>query len=128
MEKLARAVVILIGLAMLGGAVGFGFAPGLMERDFAVVASRLEGLGTLRADLGGTFLSLAICAFAGLRRGQSHWLRIPMLFLAAFLFFRFVHLFADGVTVAGIRATIVEMVLIVALGWAHRVFSQSAKA
>ena len=126
MEKFARVAVMLIGLAMLAGALGFGFAPQLMERDFAVVASRLEGLGTLRADLGGTFLSLAICAFLSLRRGQSQWLNTPILFMGAFLLFRTVHLLIDGVTRAGLRSFIVEVILFAILVWARRVLVKSA--
>ncbi len=126
MEKLARIAVLLIGLAMLAGALGFGFAPQLMERDFAVVASRVEGLGTLRADLGGTFLSLAICAFLSLRRAQSQWLNVPILFMGAFLLLRTVHLLVDGVTHPGLRSFIVEVILIATLAWARRVFVKSA--
>lgn len=124
MEKLARAALVLIGLAMLGGALGFGLAPQLMERDFGVIASRIDGFGTLRADLGGTFLSLAICIFLGLRAGQAHWLRVPVVFMGAFLLFRGVHLAVDGVTTFGMRSFIVEIVLIAILAWAQRVVSR----
>jgi hypothetical protein len=126
MEKFARVVVLLIGLAMLGGAVGFGFLPHLMERDFAVVASRIDGLGTLRADLGGSFLSLAIITLLSLRRGQSHWLQIPTLFMGAFLLYRSVHFVMDGISRAGMRSFIVEVILIAVLLWARRVLAKSA--
>jgi len=60
MEKSLRIAAAFIGISMLIGAIGFMFSPDAMEAQFSVVASRIDGMGTLRADLGGLFLNLAL--------------------------------------------------------------------
>ena len=59
MDKGIRIVVVLMGLVALLGGLGFIFAPTQMEADFSIVASRIDGLGTIRGDLGGMFLMAA---------------------------------------------------------------------
>ena len=59
MDKGIRIGVVLMGLVALLGGLGFIFAPTQMEADFSIVASRVDGLGTIRGDLGGMFLMVA---------------------------------------------------------------------
>jgi len=57
MQSALRVATVVIGLSMLLGALTFFFAPVSMEPHFSIVASRLDGLGTLRGDLGGRGVS-----------------------------------------------------------------------
>ncbi len=60
MAQSLRFLLRLMALAMLLGALGFIFDPASMEQQFAVTALDTHGMGTLRGDLGGTFLMLAL--------------------------------------------------------------------
>lgn len=124
MEKVSRVLVIVIGFLTLLGALGFMFSPANMEPDFSVLPTRLDGWGTLRADLGGPFLGIAIFTFMGARKGRSQWLLVPLIFMATFLMGRTVHIVADGLSNPAIRSFVVEVVLLVALGFARRVLTE----
>jgi len=120
MEKGLRSAVVLIGVSMLLGAAGFIFAPEAMEAQFSVVASRIDGMGTLRGDLGGLFLTLAVFTLAGSRPGKSAWLAVPVVFMLAVLFGRTVHILLDGLSEPAIRSTVVEIIALVILEAARR--------
>jgi hypothetical protein len=123
-----RLIAFLVGFGFLSGAVGFIFMPGMMEPDFSVMATRPDGLGTLRANLGGAFAGLALFAFLGMRRAQAHWLLVPLAFMATYLVIRLGHLAVDGVTPNGIRSTVVDIVLVVLLYAAHRMLSREDRS
>ena len=115
MEKLARILITMIGALLLLGALGFMFAPAMMEPDFSVILSRLDGWGTLRADVGGPFLAIALFAVYGARRGNSRWIWVPLIFMTTFLFGRTVHLVVDGVSQPAIRSYLIEVILLAVL-------------
>jgi len=128
MEFTGRLIAFLVGFGFLAGAFGFVVTPGMMEPDFSVVATRIDGMGTLRADLGGAFLGLALFTFAGMRRSQAQWLLVPLVFMAVYLAIRLGHLAIDGVTANGIRSTVVEILLVALLYGAHRVLSRADRS
>jgi hypothetical protein len=125
MEKRSRILVNLVGVLTLIGAIGFMFTPGLMEPDFSILPTRPDGWGTLRADIGGSFLAIAIFTFLGAQPGKSHWLWVPLIFVSAFLFGRVVHIVFDGISLPAIRSLIVEVVLLVVVEWSRRVLSKA---
>ena len=120
MEKGLRFAVILIGVAMVLGALGFMFSPDAMEAQFSVVASRVDGMGTLRGDLGGLFLTLAIFTLYGSRPGKSAWLAVPVVFMLTVLLGRTVHMLIDGLSEPAIRSTVVEIISLAVLEAARR--------
>jgi len=120
MEMALRIVLRLLALGILLGAVGFIFNPAGMEADFAVRALETHGMGTLRGDLGGTFLMLAIFTFHGSRPGNAAWLAVPLVFMLTVLFGRIVHIVLDGLTDPAIRSTVIELVAIAILEYARR--------
>ena len=120
MEMALRIVLRLLALGMLLGAVGFIFNPAGMEADFAVRALETHGMGTLRGDLGGTFLMLAIFTFHSSRPGNAAWLAVPLVFMLTVLFGRIVHIVLDGLTDPAIRSTVIELVAIAILEYARR--------
>jgi len=77
-------------------------------------------LGTLRGDLGGLFLGLAIFTLYGSRRGNSSWLLVPVVFLLTILFGRILHIAIDGLSQPAIRSTVIEIVGILILEMARR--------
>jgi|TARA_B110000259_G_scaffold180805_1_gene221983 hypothetical protein len=120
MEKGLRIAVVLIGASMLLGAVGFMFSPEAMEAQFSVVASRVDGMGTLRGDLGGLFLTLAVFTLYGSRPGKSAWLAVPVVFMLTVLLGRTVHIMIDGLSEPAIRSTVIEIIGLVLLEAARR--------
>lgn len=123
MIKIMRFLLLIIALVMLLGAVGFIFFPSAMEADFAVVASRADGMGTIRGDLGGLFLMLAIFTFYGSWPRKSQWLMVPIVFMLTVMAGRTVHVLIDGVSQAAVRSFAVEIVALLVLLWARRVFA-----
>ena len=115
MEKGLRIAVVLIGVTMVLGALGFIFSPDAMEAQFSVVASRIDGMGTLRGDLGGLFLTLAIFTLYGSRPGKSAWLAVPVVFMLTVLLGRTVHILIDGLSEPAIRSTVVEIISLAVL-------------
>ena len=115
MLKLMRFLVFVIALSMLLGAIGFMFYPWMMQGDFAVVASRVDGMGTIRGDLGGLFLMLSIFTFYGCLPRKSKWLMVPTVFMITVMLGRTVHVLIDGVTQAAIRSFTVEIILLLIL-------------
>jgi hypothetical protein len=128
MEFAGRLVAFLVGFGFLAGALGFFVTPGMMEPDFSVVATRIDGMGTLRVDIGGAFASLALFTFAGMRQSQAHWLKVPLVFMGVYLLLRLGHLAVDGITANGIRSTLVELVLVILLYGAHRVLARADRS
>ncbi|MDG1448266.1 MAG: hypothetical protein P8Q18_11285 [Porticoccaceae bacterium] len=120
MELALRILLRLLALGMLIGAVGFMFNPAAMEADFAVRALETHGMGTLRGDLGGTFLMLAIFTFHGSRPGSAAWLAVPLVFMLTVLFGRVVHIVLDGLTDPAIRSTMIELIAVAILEYARR--------
>lgn len=120
MEKGLRIAVVLIGVTMVLGALGFMFSPEAMEAQFSVVASRVDGMGTLRGDLGGLFLTLAIFTLYGSRPGKSAWLAVPVVFMLTVLLGRTVHILIDGLSEPAIRSVVVEIISLAVLEAARR--------
>ena len=115
-----RALIGLVAVAMLAAGAAFALAPTRIAADFAVAATGLAGLGTLRANLGAGFIVMGAFALAALRPGQARWLVVPMVFLASLLALRLLHLGVDGASAAGLRSTAVELVLLALVCGAHR--------
>ena len=124
MERVSRILVNVIGLLTLLGALGFMIAPAQMEPYFSILPTRLDGWGTLRADLGGPFLAIALFTFFGARPGKSQWLWVPVIFMATFLLGRTVHILMDGISQPAIRSFVVEVVLLVVLETSRRVLTR----
>ena len=120
MKKGLQGLTALAGLLMLLGGLAFVFSPAIMEPYFSVRASQSHGMGTLRGDLGGAFLSLAAFTLYGSRPGNAKWLAVPVVFLCAILFGRMVHVVLDGLTQDAIRSIVIELVGLVLLERARR--------
>jgi hypothetical protein len=120
MEKGLQGLTILVGLLMLLGGLSFVFFPTIMEPFFSVTAIQGHGMGTIRGDLGGAFLSLSAFTLYGSRPENAKWLAVPVVFLCAILFGRAVHIVLDGITNDAIRSVVIEVIGIVLLEAARR--------
>ena len=128
MDKALPILLKMLSLGMLLGAFGFIFDPVSMEADFAVTALETHGMGTIRGDLGGTFLMLAIFTFYGSRPDNAAWLAVPLVFMLTVLFGRMVHIAIDGLTDPAIRSTVVELAAIALLEYSRRTLATNTKS
>jgi hypothetical protein len=123
-----RLSIALFALALLAAGSALAFAPLKIAHDFAVAATGVAGLGTLRADLGGCFIALGLFTLAGVRPGHARWLTVPLAFIAAFLLLRLLHLGLDGVSEGGLRSTVVECSALTLLVFGRRVLAAQDRA
>jgi hypothetical protein len=124
MKTVARILVYLMGVLLLFGAAGFMFNPTQMLENFAISVTRVDGWGTLRADLGGPFLGIAWFTFVGAQAGKSKWLLVPVAFMVTFLIGRTLHLAMDGVTQPGMVSFGIEAVMLVILEGSRRILNK----
>ncbi|TFZ05946.1 hypothetical protein EZ313_04645 [Ramlibacter henchirensis] len=120
MNLILRILLLLVAAALIATGLGFAFAPTRAALDFSVTATALAGLGTLRADLGGLFLTAGAFTFAGLRAGQSRVLAVPAVLIGSILALRLLHLVLDGSSAGALRATGAEVVFILLLVAGYR--------
>ncbi len=128
MKNFLRIALVLTALGMLLVGLGFAAAVPKVLGNFAIAATSVHGMGTVRADLGGCFVALGLFTLFGLRRGHAQWLTVPLVFMAAFLSLRLIHLGADGVSSEGLRSTVIEVVLLALLLAARTLFRDDVQA
>lgn len=128
MKNLLRIVMALLALGLLVVGLGFATASPRAMSDFAIAVTGPHGMGTVRADMGGCFIALSLFTLFGLRRGQARWLIVPLQFLGLILLLRLIHLGVDGVTSEGLRSTVIEIVMLVSLLAARRVFADDVQS
>ena len=104
----AGLLFLLVGLILL-------LAPGKQTGLFAVLPSGNAGFGTLRGDLGGLFLGMALVTLIGAIRASIRWLTVPTAFLGVIVLGRFLNLLLDGPSSEGVYALVLELVLVAAL-------------
>ena len=112
MNTALRLLVAIAGLALLAVGLAFVLAPQQVSPEFALASTGPAGIGTLRANLGGLFIAMGAFALAGTRRGQAHWLAVPLAMLALMLALRIGHVLLDGASAAAWRSIAVEIVLV----------------
>lgn len=99
MRNVARALSGLIALLFLIFGVRYMFAPASVMESAGLVATSELGLATVRALIGGGFLTFGILLVMHVVLHQNHGvLRMAILFLLLSIIGRIVGLVADGVT------------------------------
>lgn len=79
MEKLTRALVTVYGVLFAALGLGFWIAPTVLAQRFNIEGLGISGLSTIRADMGGLFLTLSALCLLGV------WTRRRSLLIAAAL-------------------------------------------
>lgn len=120
MERVFRCLVGLIGLILLFIGLGFYFVPDKLASQFMVHPTSPAGFATLRGDLGGLFLGMAVFCFLGALEAKRHRLIVPTVFLAAIILGRMINLVFEGVTGPGVGPLLLEIVLVLVLVVAQR--------
>lgn len=115
MQRVLRILTGLIGVLMLVMGLTLLLAPARLMDRFAVLASGNAGFSTVRGDLDGLFLGMAMFTLIGAIRASSRWLAVPSAFLGFIVLGRILNLFFDGRSAESVQAVILELVLIAVL-------------
>jgi hypothetical protein len=104
MRNIAKALSGLIALLFLLFGVRYMFAPASVMESAGLVAASELGLSTVRALIGGGFLTFGILLVMHVVLHENHGvLRMAILFLLLSLVGRIVGIFADGSSAEVIR-------------------------
>jgi hypothetical protein len=104
MRNIARALAGLIALLFLFFGVRYMFAPTNVLETAGLIATSEVGFATVRALIGGSFLTFGILIVMHVVLNQNHGvLRMAILFLLLSIVGRIISLFADGSSPEAIR-------------------------
>lgn len=123
-----RIVVGLIGLFFLVFGLRFVFTPMDMAAEFLLTPDGIGGLSTVRGDLGGAFIAVAVFTALGLRPGGAHWLYAAATVNVTIAVARVVGFLVDGTTETAITAFVFELVFAALLVIAGRRLSRTTTA
>jgi ribonuclease Z len=115
MQTVLRYLSGLVGLFFLALGVMFLFSPAGQTATFALLPSGNTGLSTLRGDVAGLFLGIALFSLLGAIRGSAGLLAVPAGFLSFIIFGRLLNLTLDGRSTAAIQAMLIEIAMLAIL-------------
>ncbi|MFN3515190.1 MAG: arylsulfatase [Phenylobacterium sp.] len=123
----SRGTAAVAGALALLVALRFWLRPEMAAEALSVAPVGVEGLGTLRADLGGFFGAAGLFLLIAAWRRDRRWLVPPLVLLALALAGRTLSFALEGPTLAQVPPMIVEALLIVILLFARRGFPNPDK-
>jgi len=109
MQRVLRFLSGFAGLFFLALGVMFLFSPGGQTAQFALLPSGNAGLSTMRGDMAGLFLGMAIFSLLGAIRGSASLLAVPASFLGFIIFGRLLNLMLDGRSAVGLQSMLIEI-------------------
>ena len=95
------------------------FTPAGMAETFGVATQSINGLSTIRGDLGGLLLGTALMIGMGLWRNNTTWFLAAALLMSIVAFGRIVGFAVDGVDTATIRPFVAELLIVGVMLFAH---------
>ncbi|MEM7132226.1 MAG: DUF4345 family protein [Chloroflexota bacterium] len=130
-KTIARILAGLVALACLAIGILYMFNPGrvLEGAGFDPVGVSVLGFSTLRAVVGGAFLTFAIIVgIHTVRDGDDEMIRMMVLFWLIYTVGRVVSMVADGVVENTIRSAVPGVVLLILSIGSVALFSRSKSA
>lgn len=127
MRTVLRVILGLVGLLNIGLGLGFLLAADKMALAFSLMPVNAQGLASLRADFTGFFITAAAFTLIGAWRADPRPLLVPLVMLGVALAGRTVSLIIDGVGPDAIAPLVIELVMLVVLVTARRVFAEPAR-
>ena len=115
MQSVLRYLSGFVGVFFLVLGLMFLFSPGSQTAQFALLPSGNAGLSSLRGDLAGLFLGMALFSFLGAIRGSRGLLAVPASFLGFIIFGRLLNLMFDGRSATGEQSMLIEIALLAIL-------------
>jgi ribonuclease Z len=125
--RVSRWIVALFGLLFAALGLGFWIRPELAAGRLHLAAVGLEGLSTLRADLGGLFIGLAVLCLASAWTRRRDLALAAALVLGAIALGRLIGVAAAGWTTAVAAPLTIELSALTAVGVYARGLEMSAE-
>ena len=116
MMFVSRILVALIGLLSLLSVYQHWFDVGSLVDARGIETVGAIGAANIRADIGGLFLAIGVCAFIATWQRSSTWLAATWLLPALALLGRFVSLALDGGSSRVFEPMVVEAIILALLG------------
>jgi len=114
-EKIFRLLAGLAGALFLVLGIGFYAFPDLLAAAFLIQPLHIQGLNSIRGDLGGVFMGMSLFCLFGAITARRRWLGVAILFLLLVVFGRLLSFALDGFSAAGLQSVIIEAVLLAIL-------------
>ncbi len=114
-EMIFRLLAGLVGFLFLVLGLGFMTFPDIFATGFSVQPITIQGLNAIRGDFGGLFLGMSFFCFLGAMTGHCRWLIVPVIFLILIIIGRLISFGLEGLSAAGAKSLIIEVVLLVLL-------------
>ncbi len=111
MKSVVRCLSAGVGLFFLALGLMFLLSPGNQVMQFALLPSGNAGLSSLRGDMGGLFLGMALFSLLGAIRGSFRLLAIPASFLGFIILRRLLNLMLDGRSAIGVQSILIEIAM-----------------
>jgi hypothetical protein len=111
MQSVLRYLSGFVGLFFFALGLMCLFAPGSQTERFALLPSGNAGLSTIRSDIAGLFLGMALFSLLGAIRGSLRFLAVPASFLGFIIFGRLLNLILDGRSTIGPQSMLIEIAL-----------------
>jgi ribonuclease Z len=108
-QRILRFLAGLTGLLFASLGVVLLLAPGQLAARFQVFPAGNAGFSTLRADLAGLFLGMALFCLAGAIGASKRWLAVPAVFLGFMILGRLVNLLLDGRSSEAVQSLVLEL-------------------
>jgi ribonuclease Z len=119
-ETFFRLLTGLIGLLFCLLGIGFMTFPDSFAAGFSIQPITVQGLTSLRGDLGGLFLGMGFFSLLGAGTKRWVWFVVPLLFLLLIIIGRLISFSQEGPSVLGVRAVLFEgglWVLLILSAW-----------
>ena len=122
MRHIARLLVGLVGAASLLAGLTFWFNMEALLTDFGIETAGLVGRATVRADMGGLFLTIAVMALMAAWKRSRMWALGALVPLCAAIVGRLIGVVADGAGSGIWPPIMVEAFSIAVLVWARSIW------
>ncbi len=124
----SRIWVTFIGLLSVASVIPHWFRLDALATERGVQAIGLIGAANVRADMGGIFLAIGILALIASYKRSTSWLAATIIVPACALLGRFVSIALDGWGPRILEPMVVELVVLLLLGLAYRIWSKAPES
>jgi peptidoglycan/LPS O-acetylase OafA/YrhL len=127
MVLIMRALIGLLGLFTMMIGLTFLLMPLSGAASFFISPVGTQGLATIRADFPGFFIGASVFALYAAWRARGAPLLVPLILIAIAFLGRIVSIIADGTTSTTFPPMIAELLMMVLMIAAYRVFGHDGQ-
>lgn len=126
MTRILQALIALIGLLYLVMWLQLMFSPEAMVEQFALQPKGIEGLNSLRANVGILFLAGSVFCFLALWKSSGQWLLAAATLTGGAALGRLIGFIMDGISQQAAVGFVFELLIVTLFVVAHRQIYRNA--